>query len=502
MRKIVLIVVAFLCVLPAMAQQTKVIPGTGIELKYIKKGTGTVKPKMGDYVAVIMKGMAGSKVLFNTKDISKSAAAPVNFQVKKGTYPADVMNAFPYFVEGDSVHVIVNQDSFFRNAPLQNRPKEIKPGQPVVYYVKVTSVKTKKQYDKEVAEYNKFMADQKKQQAQMLKAQKEAKALVGKQDKQIKDYIATNGLGNFTKLKSGLYYIIDQEGDGDYAYPRTEVTVNYTGMLLDGKKFDSNVDSAFGHVQPFNTKVGVGQVIPGWDEGMQKFKKGSKGKLLIPSALGYGPNGQGANIPPNSVLRFDIEVLDVLDTLAVKKKEDDARKAAEEKRKAAADMRENQIKELEKYCADNNLKYEKQPSGLIVVTEVPGSLPKPKPGDECTMNYTGMRLDGVKFDSNVDSAFNHVSPFKFSINKGMVIRGWDEGVAKFGKGGKGKLLIPSDMAYGEGGSGANIPGNTPLIFDIEVIDIQTPAPPAGAAPTNQPKIIGGDGKTIQVGGNK
>jgi FKBP-type peptidyl-prolyl cis-trans isomerase len=87
--------------------------------------------------------------------------------------------------------------------------------------------------------------------------------------------------------------------------------MNYTGKTLDGKMFDSNTDPSKGHVQPFGFTLGVGQVIKGWDEGVQLLNLGSRATFFIPSGLAYGDRGAGAAIPPNAVLMFDVEVLSI-----------------------------------------------------------------------------------------------------------------------------------------------------------------------------------------------
>ncbi len=108
---------------------------------------------------------------------------------------------------------------------------------------------------------------------------------------------------------SGLQYIDSKVGTGAAPTKGQTVTVNYTGMLLDGKKFDSNEDPAFGHVAPFDFQIGLKQVIAGWDEGLSTMKIGGKRRLIIPANLGYGARGAGAAIPPNATLIFDVELV-------------------------------------------------------------------------------------------------------------------------------------------------------------------------------------------------
>jgi FKBP-type peptidyl-prolyl cis-trans isomerase len=106
---------------------------------------------------------------------------------------------------------------------------------------------------------------------------------------------------------SGLKYTDLTLGTGATPQRGQTVTVHYTGTLANGKKFDSSYD----HGRPADFKIGVGSVIKGWDEGLMTMKVGGKRKLVIPSALGYGPQGRPPDIPGNSTLIFDVELLDV-----------------------------------------------------------------------------------------------------------------------------------------------------------------------------------------------
>jgi hypothetical protein len=120
-------------------------------------------------------------------------------------------------------------------------------------------------------------------------------------------YLLSGGGGAEVTTPSGLKYIDQKVGDGASPAPGKEVTVHYTGTLENGTKFDSSVDRG----QPFTFKIGVGQVIKGWDEGVMSMKVGGKRKLIIPGNLGYGAMGSGSKIPPNATLHFDVELLGV-----------------------------------------------------------------------------------------------------------------------------------------------------------------------------------------------
>lgn len=161
--------------------------------------------------------------------------------------------------------------------------------------------KPKMTYDEAKAEIQKFFMD-------MEKRQQEANAAMGKVNQEAGEaFLKENGAREQVKTTpSGLQYEVLEEGSGVSPKPTDQVTVHYTGKLIDGTVFDSSVERGA------PATFGVTQVIPGWVEALQMMKEGAKWRLFIPSNLAYGPNGAGGVIGPNATLIFDVELIKVL----------------------------------------------------------------------------------------------------------------------------------------------------------------------------------------------
>jgi FKBP-type peptidyl-prolyl cis-trans isomerase len=120
------------------------------------------------------------------------------------------------------------------------------------------------------------------------------------------------------------------------------------------------------------------------------------------------------------------------------------------------------------YLTANNLTATPQPSGLYYIETKEGKGKNPANGKKVWVHYTGRLLDGTVFDSSIERG----DPLPFQLGVGQVIKGWDEGIALMKKGGKALLVIPSQLAYGEKGAGGSIPPYSPLIFEVELVDME------------------------------
>ncbi len=230
--------------------------------------------------------------------------------------PGDLMAVFPMLSPGDSAHVKISCDTILAKMPadqLGRMPEWMKKGKTIDVYVKLISVKSEEQFRKEMEE---------KQAEQMKKMEEQKAAQMPIDDKKLQDYFAANNIKP-QKTASGVYYVIKSPGSGANVAKGAMASLKYTGKTLEGVAFDSNVDTSIGHhgTDLLTFAVGMGQMIPGFDEGVQQLKKGAKATLYLPSPLAYGANSPSPNVAPNSILMFDVEVVDVKAAAAPKMSE-------------------------------------------------------------------------------------------------------------------------------------------------------------------------------------
>lgn len=155
-------------------------------------------------------------------------------------------------------------------------------------------------YDEAKAEIQRFFTEMEERQ------RKAAEEMAAVNAKAGEDFLKENGgRAEVKTTASGLQYEVLEEGTGAQPTAADDVTVHYTGKLIDGTVFDSSVERGA------PATFGVTQVIPGWVEALQLMKEGAKWRLFIPSALAYGPNGAGGVIGPNATLIFDVELIKV-----------------------------------------------------------------------------------------------------------------------------------------------------------------------------------------------
>jgi peptidylprolyl isomerase len=240
-------------------------------------------------------------------------------------------------------------------------------------------------------------------------------------------------VGDEMVTESGIKIRMVSPGKGKPIEKGDKIRVHYTGTLLDDRKFDSSRDRD----QPFEFVVGMKQVIQGWDDSFVLLRGGDRAILTIPAELGYGDTPM-PKIPAGSWLVFDVEVLEVIQDFAPK---------------------QFSTKGFETLTSQSGLTY-------TIIEQ--GSGARAEKGKTVEVHYTGYLENGDIFDSSVLRG----QPISFRLGAGMVIPGWDEGIAYLNAGGRALLSIPYELAYGESGRPPTIPPKARLIFNVELVSVK------------------------------
>jgi FKBP-type peptidyl-prolyl cis-trans isomerase len=308
-----LLIITWLTSVAAVAQNTNTASAyaykrlnANLQYAFIENKPTTAHPQEGDQVVLRMQSIFNKRLMYSSTQAFKGK--PAVYGVSKPSFKGDLIEAIVQMTPGDSIVCLVDAEAMYNFSKVK-LPDFLKPGDKIQYFIKLVSIKSKEQVQKEQQEA--IMKQMKEQEAKQKAAA--AKQLIT-DDKALRDYFSKKQIMP-VKTASGLYYTIQQQGSGELAIPGDSVTMNYTGTLLDGTKFDSNIDTAFQHVQPLQFVLGRGGVIRGWDEGIGYLKSGAKATFYIPSPLAYAQQtrpGSAANpkgIPANSVLLFDVELV-------------------------------------------------------------------------------------------------------------------------------------------------------------------------------------------------
>ena len=264
----------------------------GLYYQFFTQNEGEL-PQVGDLIEVKISCMINdtTPLIPNTQNMMK---------LQEPSFPGDLNEGLAMMHKGDSASFIVNTDSTFKYLFMQpTLPAEFNSTDVMRFEIKVVDFMPEKVYAQNFANDVKSRNAQRADQLQNDYADETAKAA-----KELADYLAKNKI-EAVPTESGLYYVVTEPGNGEKPEVGKPVTMHYTGKLLNGTVFDSSVERD----QPFQFVLGVGQVIPGWDEGVQLMTKGEKGLLYIPYYLAYGERDMG-DIPPFSNLIFEVELID------------------------------------------------------------------------------------------------------------------------------------------------------------------------------------------------
>lgn len=274
----------------------------------------------------------------------------------------------------------------------------------------------------------------------------------------------------FKKTKSGLLYKIYTDGKGQPAKKGQFLKVNVVQKLRDSLLYSNEGG------MPIYIPVDSPRPVYSPTEVFPLLRKGDS--AIVVELADTLQRKFGGQLPPfikkKDKITIAFKVLDVFTSGDSLTKDKEMETAKEKQREVSA---------VEDYLTKNNIKADKTEKGTYVVVQSAGDGPQVDSGKQVSVRYTGKLFpSGKEFESNMKGPGNE--PFKFVVGKGQIIQGWDDGLRKFKKGGKGTLYIPAFLAYDQQPG----PGHKPyenLIFEVEIVDV-TDAPAASATPAMPP----------------
>ena len=408
---------------------------TGLYYK-IHVSNDTLKPVLSDIVTIDMEyGLKDSMIFSSIK-----SKRPVQIPVIEPQFKGDFYEALTYLSVGDSATFIISADSFFHiTARSPKLPPFIDSNSVLYFNVKLNGIQTEEEIKKEEQERN-----------AMLKIEEGEK---------LKLYLNDNKITT-KPTESGLYYIVTKKGKGSRIDTGNYVKIHFTINTIDGNKIFSTRDRG----EPIEIEYGKKFDTDGLEEALGKMKKGEKANLIVPSSIAFGEMGRGGVIPPFSTLLYDVEIINIRS-----KAEYDKEKALEREKQKAENQKLMNIEKtkINKYIKDNNITTKPTKDGLYYIETLKGTGKKAGDEKKVKVHYTLYLTDGTKLQSSLDGG----QPFEFTLGKGQVIRGWDEGISMMNEGGKAELIVPSIIGYGERGKGKDIPPFTPLVFEVELLEV-------------------------------
>lgn len=272
----------------------------GLYIKFVEKNESGRAVNVGEIITVDMiYSLNNDSILFDSREMEREIQIPVD----SSRFAGDINTAFLKLNEGDSATFILDGETFFtRVARMRMAPDYIDSTSLIYFTLRVREVQTREERQASREAENE------------MKLNEEAQARNA--------FLEENNITAEAR-KDGLIIVTKVEGNGKVAKRGKKVKVHYAGRLLNGTYFDTSIEEVAKAngihnpnkpYQPLEFTIGRGQVIQGWDKGVNNMKEGGKAQFIIPSELAYGKNpGPGGKIPSYSTLVFDVELIEVVD---------------------------------------------------------------------------------------------------------------------------------------------------------------------------------------------
>jgi len=409
---------------------------TGLYYKFYDQNDDTLKPSQGDFVTLNLKYGNEDTIIFNSDRMPDG----LTFALDNPFHKADLYEGLMMMCEGDSATFMISADSFFfKAARAPQLPSYIDSGSFLAFDVRLIDIETK--LEKELNE-----------QARL----EERRA---QEPIDLQNYLTANNI-NSEPVEGGIYFVSEVKGAGKAPAQGEMISIHLSVNLIDGSKVFSSLDRG----EPIEFEFGKKFDTEGLEKGIALMHKGGKAKIIVPSELAYGAERRGNLVDSYSTIVYDVELVSIRSADEFRKEQD---KMKRQREKEAAQTEDKERQMIKQYLSEQGLQGAPSVTGLYYIETEAGTGAQAIAGKKVKVEYTGTLFDGNTFDASS----NRGEPYGFTLGQGEVIKGWDEGIARMKVGGKAILIVPSWLAYGKRGAGQDIGPDTPLRFDVELVEV-------------------------------
>jgi FKBP-type peptidyl-prolyl cis-trans isomerase len=430
MKKLTLIALALLSLFSCNREYKKT--ENGALMKFYEVNKNNEMPEIGDLVLVDVTQKIADSVLFSSETIGE----PFEVLIEEPSFVGDFMCALMSMHLNDHASLVFPLDSMFLSIGEQV-PDFVESGTMTEMDIVLKEIIKKEVLEEELRNE--------------LISRKNAEVAV------LEPYYNDD---NCTITEDSLIVLNINKGNGKFAKAGNIMKVYFTFNTLEG---DTLLDFTTG--KPYELVFGVMALGQGFYEALGLVGKGGKAEFIIPSSLAFGSEGLQDAILPYTPFGLKLEVIDIMtsdeyeaEQKTIKEKEDadNAKRLKEEPKRIA------------KYIKDNNITEKPQPSGLYYIEKQAGDGDSVQDGDLVAVHYSIYNLD----NQLIESSYDYGQPLSFVYGGDQMIAGIEEAVGYMRVGGKARIIVPSRLGFGDVTIDESLPANTPLVIDLEFVDLQ------------------------------
>lgn len=427
----VLILFISSCKNPAFNGFEKLEDGT--YMKFHRVNNQSDKPKIGDYVSVEINQYYGDSLGFST---NKEYGRPMRYELLEPFFVGDIMAALLNMHVGDSATVAFVIDSLcLKTYGMKSLPEYFTQGMPVYVDIHLVDITTAEQLEIERME--------------------EISNRKANDEKNLSAYFSENNIvtddGLIVLNINGKNKRLAAEGD--------ILKVHFRLLSLENDTIIDLFDD-----EPVAVRCGDQALGIGFDEAMRLVPEGGNGSFVIPSSLAFDSVGFEDNIPPYTSLRLDVEMIDIM---TINEYEEEQRLLRDIENAEAMKRLEEEPQRISEFVKNHDVRVEPTSSGLYYLEIQRGTGDLVENGDLVSIHYNLYNLD----DKLIETSYGG-EPLQFVYGDGEMVPGIEEAVSYMRRGGKATIIVPSRIGFGGVAIDDDLPANSTVVFDIDLVDIQ------------------------------